>query len=625
MAKPISSTHQNPAHYMSRLVDQLPSMLAYWDRDLRCCFANQAYSRWFGVDPKALLGTSIRDLLGPHLFSLNQHHMEAALRGEAQTFERLIPGPDGIHRHSLAHYVPDWIGGEVMGFMVQVTEITQLKEMQAALQYSEKRFRALSESLPLGVYHANASGSLTYVNARWQEIHGLMSIDCLGDRWLDALHPQDRDRMAQAWQAMVDTGAPLDTEFRVLRPDGAVRLVRSQAQSIQDDAGLTTGFVGAIEDVTEQRFSEQRLRASEAFLERTGHLASVGGWEVNLRDKEVVWSEQTRKIHEVGPDYLPNVKDGINFYAPEVRPLVEDAVRRGIELGESWDLELPFISAKGRHLWVRTLGEVEFEDGVPVRLTGAFQDITNHRQQSLDLQREQALRTQSERQAQELDKLLQERGEMLDVLAHEVRQPLNNASAALQSAAQALTEMGEEVASKRLTRAQTVMGQVLASIDNTLAVASLLARPNPIQLMDTDVDVLLAVAIADMPMDERNRVRIKRLTSTRTASMDMSLMRLALRNLLSNALRHSPPQHEVLIRVKDLDEPLALVIEVVDAGEGINPDLAPHLFQRGTSSGTQSLGLGLYIVRRVMELHGGHVELTSNTPTGVTMRLVINQ
>lgn len=626
MATTNHSAPTNAAYYMNRLMDQVPSMLAYWDRDMRCRFANQAYSKWFGADPQALLGTSIRDLLGPNLFTLNRPYIEAALRGDEQLFERLIPGPDGVQRHSLANYVPDRVNGEVIGFMVQVTEITKLKEAQLALQNSEQKFRTLSEALPLGVYHADASGALTYVNARWQEIHGLTTPNdglCLG--WLAAMHPEDRDRVAQAWQAMVQTGARLDIECRLLRPDGALRWVRSQAQGIQNDLGATTGFVGALEDVTEQRSSEQRLRASEAFLERTGHVAGVGGWEVDLRNNEVIWSEQTRKIHEVPADYLPTVKDGINFYPPEVRALVEDVVRKGIALGESWDLELPFISAKGRHLWVRTFGEVEFEDGLPVRLTGAFQDITNHRQQSLDLQREQALRAQSERHAQELDKLLHERGEMLDVLAHEVRQPLNNASAALQSASQALLEMGEEIASKRLTRAQTVMGQVLASIDNTLAVASSLARPDPIQLMDTDIDVVLEVAIADMSTDQRKRVRIERHTSTRTASMDMSLMRLALRNLLSNALRHSPPEAEVLIRVEDLDEPPALVIEVVDAGEGINPDLAPLLFQRGTSSASQGLGLGLYIVRRVMELHGGHVELARNTETGVTMRLVVKQ
>jgi len=620
MATTISSTGTAADHYMKRLMDQVPSMLAYWDRDLLCRFANQAYAQWFGVNPDTLPGTSIKDLLGPDLFSLNEAHIQAVLRGEEQLFERLIPGPHGVKRHSLANYVPDRVNGEVIGFMVQVTDITKLKDAQSALQDSEQKFRALSASLPLGVYHADASGSLTYTNARWQQIHGTTSTP-----WLQTVHADDRDKVASAWHALVQFGAKFDIEWRILRPDGETRLVRSQAQPIQADGGTITGFVGALEDVSDQRAAEQRLRASEAFLERTGHLASVGGWELDLVTNQLTWSKQTRRIHEVGPDHQPSLQDGIHFYAPQARPVIEAAVRKGMEHGEPWDLELPFISATGRHLWVRTFGEVEFENGLPVRLTGAFQDITKYRQQGLDLQREQALRAQSERQAQELDKLSHERGEMLDVLAHEVRQPLNNASAALQSAAQSLAEMGEEIASKRLTRAQTVMGQVLAAIDNTLAVASLLARPDPIQRMDTDVDMLLSVAIADMPPADFERIRVERLTSTRTASMDVSLMRLALRNLLSNALKHGPPDQEVLVRVTDMDEPLALVIEVIDHGQGIPSELVPQLFQRGSSGKGQSLGLGLYIVRRVMELHGGHAELARNTDQGVTIRLVLNQ
>ena len=68
-------------------------MLAYWDSDLTCRFANQAYRMWFGVDADRLIGTSLRDLLGPELFALNEPYVIAALNGEAQTFQRLVPGP----------------------------------------------------------------------------------------------------------------------------------------------------------------------------------------------------------------------------------------------------------------------------------------------------------------------------------------------------------------------------------------------------------------------------------------------------------------------------------------------------------------------------------------------------
>jgi len=79
----------DPSYYARLLVDHVPSMLAYWDRDTRCRFANRAFERWFGAEPDRLVGTSIRDTLGPELFALNEPCIQAALRGEGQTFERI--------------------------------------------------------------------------------------------------------------------------------------------------------------------------------------------------------------------------------------------------------------------------------------------------------------------------------------------------------------------------------------------------------------------------------------------------------------------------------------------------------------------------------------------------------
>jgi signal transduction histidine kinase len=214
---------------------------------------------------------------------------------------------------------------------------------------------------------------------------------------------------------------------------------------------------------------------------------------------------------------------------------------------------------------------------------------------------------------------------MLDVLAPEVRQPLNNASAALQGAAAALRELGGDEARQRLDRAQNVVGQVLARIDNTLAVAALLARPGPVEREETDIDTLVAVAVADMPAGERPHVRMQRDTAARSAPMDMSLMRLALRNLLSNALKYSPAGAPVIVRLADSEAPLGLLIDVIDRGPGVEPALQERLFERGARGHTpgSSHGLGLYIVRRVMELHGGQAQLLATGAQGTTMRLVV--
>jgi PAS domain S-box-containing protein len=616
---------------LRQMVDTIPSMLAYWDSDCRCRFANRAYEQWFGVKAADVIGRTIQELLGPNLFALNEPFIRGALRGEKQSFERTIPTPGGGIRHSLAQYLPDVKDGEVRGFIALVTEITQLKAAQAALRDSEEKFRLLSESSPAGILQTDASGMCVYANAQWQEISGL-TFDSSRDRgWVQALHADERDAVLSAWEKASEEGLGFELEFRVQRPDDSIRTISLRAQPLPAAHGQSNGVVSVLEDVTERREAERRLRASESFLERTGRIVAVGGWEFDIPTGRITWSEQTRRIHEVGPDYHPEMANAMLFYAPEARPAIEAAVQAAMRDGQSWDLELPFVTAKGRPIWVRTFGEVEYEAGAPVRLVGAFQDVTEHRTRRLEFQREKSLRVQSERHAQDLNRLLKERSEMLDVLAHEVRQPLNNASAALQSANSTLVEIGEKVASMRLTRAQSVMSRVLASIDNTLAVASLLARPDSVRTLDTDIDMLLEVTIADIPDDQRKRIVVERTTTTRTASMEMNLMRLALRNLLTNGLKYSPEGSMVTLRLTDSDDPLGLVIDVADSGPGIADAWVPHLFQRGvvethaTDRAAHGLGLGLYIVRRVMELHGGQAELARNGADGVTMRLMLKQ
>jgi signal transduction histidine kinase len=374
---------------------------------------------------------------------------------------------------------------------------------------------------------------------------------------------------------------------------------------------------------------EARLQASETLLERVGQVAKVGGWSLDLASQRLTWSRQTCRIHEVPADYQPTVEAAIEFYAPEARTVISAAVAEGMRSGRAWDLELPLITAAKRMIWVRAQGEVEFEGGVPVRLVGAFQDVTEYRRRKLELQREHSLREQAEMHAAALDKLLGERSEMLDVLAHEVRQPLNNASAALQSAKASLSSMDESQAAAGLHRAQIVLSSVLTNIDNTLAVAALLASTTGTRQEDVDIDMWIELAIADMPEGQQDRIRVERETPTRTAALDLGLMRLALRNLLLNALQYSPEGSGVTVRVVDSDEPLALIVEVDNQGSGISSDLIPHLFERGTrgphTPDRAGHGLGLYIVKRVMDLHGGSVEVHSAGGRGTRMRLIIDQ
>jgi len=138
-----------PAALLRLLVDKVPGMLAYWDKDRRCRFANQAYEKWFGVRPEAVIGMSMQELLGP-LYALNLPHIERALRGEAQEFEREVPDPaNGPARFSQAHYIPHIVAGKVEGFCVLVADITRRKRAEEALQEMQRELEARERLLAL--------------------------------------------------------------------------------------------------------------------------------------------------------------------------------------------------------------------------------------------------------------------------------------------------------------------------------------------------------------------------------------------------------------------------------------------------------------------------------------------
>ncbi len=126
----------------------------------------------------------------------------------------------------------------------------------------------------------------------------------------------------------------------------------------------------------EKAAREETLQRSQAFLAQTGQLADVGGWEMDAETKRLRWTDQTFRIHGVSVGATPSLAQATQFFAPEARPVVEEAVRAALETGEAFELELPLLRADGARRWIRTLGRATVEGGRVTRLQGAVQDIT---------------------------------------------------------------------------------------------------------------------------------------------------------------------------------------------------------------------------------------------------------
>lgn len=380
--------HAEAEHDLRNVLDALPSMVGSWDRELRNRFANKVYARYFACDPDKLQGCFIGDLLGPELFARNRPFIEGALRGEEQHFERDIPLPDGSGvRHTQTHYVPNREGGQVMGFYVLVQDVTQAK-------HDQQRLQNIIDGTQAGTWEWNVATGDVVFNEQWARIvgHTLDELQPLSiDTWTRLAHPDDLARSGERLQAHFrgDTAA-YECEARMRHKDGHWVWVLDRGRLVsRTAAGEPRWMAGTHQDISERKQAELALRHSQAMLARTGALAQVGGWEVDLGAGTIWWSDETCRIHGVPPGHVPTLEEGISFYAPEARPVIQGLVERGMRDGQGWDVELPFIRVDGSRIWVRTLGEVEFEGATPVRLVGAFQDVTVRHEADAALQAQQ--------------------------------------------------------------------------------------------------------------------------------------------------------------------------------------------------------------------------------------------
>ena len=353
-----------------------------------------------GYAPAELPATleSFVSLLFPEHLPLCQRAIEDAL-ADRKTFdtELLLRTKADGHRwfRSRAKVYRD-ATGRATRMAGSMQDIHDRKQAERDLARERQRLDHILAGTNVGTWEWNIETGETQFNERWAQMSG-HSLGQLGtttiQTWTDNTHQDDRSRSAVLLEQHFNGDlAYYECETRVQHRDGhwVWVLDRGKLFSRSDD-GRPRWMAGTRMDISERKQVEQALHASEAFLDRAGRIAGVGGWIVDLQSGSITWSDQTCRIHDVEPGHRPSMEEAVSHYAPGSRELIEAAVQDGIAHGRPFDLELAFITAKGRPIWVRTLGEIEFEDGNPVRLVGAFQDITGRRALDEELRRSHEL------------------------------------------------------------------------------------------------------------------------------------------------------------------------------------------------------------------------------------------
>ena len=267
-------------HDMKNILDAIPSLIGYWDRAQRNCFANQAYSAWFGLDPGAMHGMHISQVMGDR-YPRQRPLIEAVLRGQAQRFELAIPMQVGTGlRQVLVQFLPDLVDGQVLGFYAILHDITAAKLAEQKLQQANDRFNIAADSADIGVWEFDPVAKTWLCDERMHRLYGRegMGADAgAGEAsapWQASVHPDDMLATVAVMAAALRGERDFDPEFRILWPNGETRHLKASARVARDTSGAALRMTGVNIDITERKRAEIELRQTTALLQAVLDAAS---------------------------------------------------------------------------------------------------------------------------------------------------------------------------------------------------------------------------------------------------------------------------------------------------------------------------------------------------------------
>ncbi len=529
--------------------------------------------------------------------------------------------------------------GDRAAVLVTSNDVTERVRAEEQLRNSEENLSITLQSIGDAVISTDHDGKITRMNATAERLTGWTLGDAAGHelsevfRIVDAetrVPPKNPAHLAMERNDVVG----LSNHTSLLARDGYEYQIADSAAPIRNAQGKTVGVVIVFSDVTEQYGVRRALARSIELLERTGEIARVGGWEVNLRTMEPFWTRETFLIYELESPVTPTLELQVSAYAPEARPIIRAAVEAAVCAGTPFDLELPLATLKGREIWVRVQGSVVLEGGKPVRLTGAIQDVTERRRLSSELDRHRhhledlvATRTIALAAAQaQAEAANQAKSAFLANMSHEIRTPLN----AIIGLSYLLRRSGANPGqSDRLHKIDTAGRHLLSIINDVLDLAKIEA--GRLQLDSTDFHlgtVLDSVAsiISESALTKGLRIEIDEGTVPLWLRGDVTRLRQALLNYAGNAVKFTDTG-QVKLRahlMQDSGDDLLVRFEVVDTGVGIASGTLSKLFDAfeqadaTTTRKSGGTGLGLTITRGLAQLMGGESGAESTPGAGST-------
>ena len=573
------------------------------DAEGRVTALNAEAEKAFGYSADELVGRVLHDVIHHHHrdgrpFPMDECPLCRVYKtGEMiRDHEAIVFRKDGSQMFVTGSNAALESGGKLLGAALILHDITKLKQVEQDL----KRAQAVGR---IGSWRLNVQRNQLTWSAENHRIFGIAEGTPLTyETFLTCVHPDDRAYVDQEWQAGL-RGEPYDIEHRLL-VYGQVKWVREKAElEFAPDGNLLGGF-GITQDITDVKQAEQALRDSEERFQLATEIGRSGTWDWDVRSGEIIWSRGHYDIlgYREG-EVVPSFEAWAERVHPDDRERIEAEVRRCMLEQADYSVQFRVVWPDGSIHWMISRGRYEYDQGGRCqRMVGVMADITTLKQAEL------ALREADQR-----------KDEFLAMLAHELRNPL----APIRNAAHVLGRL--ELAEPRLRWAQDIIERQVSHlthlVDELLDVSRIVR--GKIVLKKTCVELADLVHQASesvQPIMTQKGHRFEVRMPDARVVLDGDLVRLVqvLQNLLNNAAKYTPDGGHIELLGHLRESQIEIVVR--DNGMGITADLLPavfDLFRQGERTLDRSqggLGIGLTLVRRLVELHGGRIEARSAGP-----------